>query len=142
MVATRPMAVLEIQTAVQAKLLGDATLSGMITGVFDQVPQNKPLPYISYGQHVDGPYPTFGGHWNSEAYFLLDIWSNASGDDECYRILAEVLRLLATRPDNLPLTLPSYGHVGMWYEWSTILHEEDYGIRHMPVRFLSRAVET
>lgn len=138
---TRQMAVFELQEAVQAKLTGDSTLSGMISGVGDQLPEGQALPYISYGQHVDGPFPTFG-KWNSEAFFLLDIWSNAQGDEECYRILAEVIRLLQTRPDNPPLTLTSYGQVGMRYDWSTMMPPDEFGIRHMPVRFISQAVET
>ena len=138
---TRPMAVFELQIAVQAKLTGDATLMGMITDVGDQIVEGQAFPYISYGQHVDGTWATFG-HWNSEAFFLLDIWSAASGDEECYRILAEVIRLLQTRPDNAPLTLTNYGLVGMKYDWSTMMPPDEFGIRHMPVRFLSQAVET
>lgn len=138
---TRPMAIFELQVAVQTALTGDAQLMGLITGVFDQVREGQALPYVSYGQHVDGPWATFG-HWNSEAFFLLDIWSNASGDEEAYSILAEVRRILETRPDNPPLTLESYGLIGLHLDWSTILHDPDFNIRHLQARFLSQAVET
>lgn len=140
MTTTRPMAIIELQVAAQARLTGDGTLMGMITGVFDQVRGNQALPYVSYGQHVDGPWATFG-HWNSEAFFLLDIWSNASGDEEAYRILAEIRRLLETRSDNPPLTLANYGHVGMHLDWSTIMIDPDFGLRHLQARFISHAVE-
>jgi len=134
------MYLLELQIAVQAKLTGDTTLMGMITGVFDIATEGQATPYITYGQHVDSAWPTFG-KVNSDALFLLDIFSQKGSDDECYQILAEVVRLLQTRPGNAPLTLPDYGQATMNYEWSTILHETEYNIRHMPVRFRSKAVE-
>jgi hypothetical protein len=137
---TRPAPILEIQTAVQSRLTGDSTLMGMITGVFEEPIEGQALPYISYGQHVDGPYYTFGkvGH---EGFFLLDIWSNASNKDECYHILAEVRRLLVTTPTNPPLALPDYGPCNFIYEWSTIFKEQEFAIWHMPVRFMTRTVE-
>jgi hypothetical protein len=137
---TRQMAVLEIQTAIQSRLTGDTTLMAMITGVFADVREGQVPPYISYGQHVDGPWPTFG-KLNSEAYIWLHIWSKDTGDEECYRILAELIRLLPTSPSNPPLTLPSYSMVRLWYEWSTILYDPEFSIRHMPVRFLAQATE-
>jgi hypothetical protein len=141
LMVTRPAPILEIQTAVQSRLTGDSTLMGMITGVFEEPIEGQALPYISYGQHVDGPYYTFGkvGH---EGYFLLDIWSNASNKDECYHILAEIRRLLVTTPTNAPLALPDYGPCNFIYEWSTIFKEEEFAIWHMPVRFMTRTVET
>jgi hypothetical protein len=141
LMVTRPAPILEIQTAVQSRLTGDSTLMGMITGVFEEPSEGQPLPYISYGQHVDGPYYTFG-HINHEGYFLLDIWSNARNKDECYHILAEVRRLLVTTPTNPPLPLPTWGPCNFIYEWSTILKEEEFNIWHMPVRFMTRTVET
>jgi hypothetical protein len=141
LMVTRPAPILEIQTAVQSRLTGDSTLMGMITGVFEEPIEGQALPYISYGQHVDGPYYTFGkvGH---EGFFLLDIWSNASNKDECYHILAEVRQLLVTTPTNPPLALPDYGPCNFIYEWSTIFKEEEFAIWHMPVRFMTRTVET
>jgi hypothetical protein len=140
LMVTRTEALLEIQVAAQARLTGDTTLMGMITGVFEEPIEGQALPYISYGQHVDGPFPTFG-HVNHEGFFLLDIWSAASNKDECYAIRAEVRRLLVTTPQNPPLALPSYGFCGFTYDWSTIFKEEEFAIWHMPVRFMTRAVE-
>jgi len=140
MPTTRPVLLYELQVALQARFTADATLMQIITGVFDIAPEGQTAPYITYGQHVDGAMPTFG-HVNSEALFLLDIWSQQGSDDQCYQILAEVKRLLQTTPTNPPLVLPDYGQIYMHYVWSTILHEESYNIRHMPVRFHSKAVE-
>src|SRR5205085_5087620 len=116
-------------------------LMGMITGIFDIAPEGQATPYITYGQPADSTLPVFG-KVNSDAMFLLDIFSQAGSDDECYWILAEVRRLLETRPGTPPLTLPCYGQASMAYQWSTILHETDYQIRHMPVRFRSKAFES
>lgn len=137
---TRPSAVLEIQIAVQAALTTDATLMALITGVFDEAPEGQLAPYITYGQHTDGPYTMFGSI-NSEALILLDIWSNQRNNDECYAILAEVRRILETRPDNPPLALPSYDLAEIRYEWSSIMQEQESSFRHMPVRFHTIAIE-
>src|SRR5947209_5596338 len=131
MPTTRQEFLLELQIAAQARLTGDTTLMGIITGVFDIASEGQATPYITYGQHVGGPWPMFG-HVNSESFFLLDIFSQAGSDDQCYQILAEVRRLLETRPGNAPLVLPDYGIANLKYEWSTILHETTYQIRHMP----------
>lgn len=113
---------------------------GIITGVFDEAPEGQLPPYITYGQHTDAAWETFQ-KVNSEALFLLDIWSKQDSDDECYQILAEVRGLIETRPGVPPLVLPSYGEIIMKYEWSTIFREQDSGYRHMPVRFHSYATE-
>jgi hypothetical protein len=137
---TLQSAVLERQVAIQTRLLGDTTLMGMITGVFDEAPEGQAAPYITYGQHTDAPFETFG-KVNSEALMLLDIWSTRDSDDECYQILAEVRRLVETRPTTAPLVLPSYGEIIMRYEWSTLIREQDSNFRHMVVRFHSYASE-
>lgn len=137
---TRPMALYSIQNAVQARLTGDAVLMSMITGVFEEAAEGQALPYVSYGQHVDGAFYRFGSV-NHEGYFILDIWSNVSDNGECYAILAEVRRLLVTTPENPPLEIEGYRDANFTYEWSTILFEQEFNIRHMPVRFLTRAIE-
>src|SRR6266702_4206278 len=119
MPATRQEYLLELQIAVDGRLTGDSTLMGIITGTFDIAPEKQTPPYITYGQHVDSSWPTFG-KVNSDALFLLDIFSQKGSDDECYQVLAEVRHSLETRPDNPPLILPSYGQIFMNYDWSTI----------------------
>jgi len=137
---TRPVLMLELQVAVQTRLLGDSTLMGMITGVFEQAPEGQAFPYITYGQHVDGTDPTFR-KMNANSLFLMDIFSQQGADDQCYQILAEVRRLLQTADTNPPLTLTDYGMAYLHYDWSTILKEPDYNVRHMPVRFRVKAYE-
>lgn len=137
---TRPVFMYELQTAVQTRLLGNSTLAGIITGVFEQAPEGQAFPYITYGQHVDGGMYTFG-HVNANGLFLLDIFSQQGKDDECYQVLAEVKQSLQTTASNPPLVLPDYGLAYMNYDWSTILKEPDYDVRHMPVRFRVKATE-
>lgn len=138
----RPLAVLELQTAVQSALTGDETLMGIITGVFAlPVPDGQAFPYISYGQHTDARWPTFGKR-GSELAFMLHIHAAGGGDEQCYQVLAEVIRLLNTSADNPPLSLSNWGQVQMKYEWSTAMYESDTGFWNMPVRFRSKALET
>lgn len=140
MTAATPTYVLELQQAVEAALTGDAYLMTLITGVFELAPEGQPTPYITWGQHTEAAWQSFG-KTNSETLFLMDIFSQAGSDDECYSILAEVRRILQTTKTNPPLVMPDYGQSFMQYEWSTILHQPDYSMRHMPVRFRSKAVE-
>jgi Protein of unknown function (DUF3168) len=140
----RPMAALELRTAVQSLLTGDGDLMGIITGVFAlPVPDGQVFPYISYGQHVDGPWSTFG-KIGSELLFMLHIHTSGAdgGDDQCYEIEAEVIRILQTTSSNPPLTLTNYGQASMQYEWSTALYDAESNTWNMPVRFRSRALET
>lgn len=133
---TTPDILIELQTGVANRLIADATLMSMITGVLDldAVNETQALPYLSFGQHVDQPWQTFG-HTNSDAFFLLDIWSTTR--ENAYAILAEVKRLL----DNKVVTMAHYGHSRMAYDWSTAMYDETAGDWHMPVRFVSLAVE-
>ena len=38
-----------LQQAVYARLTGHAPLMALVTGVFDEVPENQPHPYVSLG---------------------------------------------------------------------------------------------
>ena len=118
---TIPFVLTELQTAVQARLTGDSTLMGLVTGVFDMdnVAQGQALPYVSYGSHYGTPFKTFR-HTNSESYFLLDIFSDVSRE-QTYAIMAELERLL----DGKPLTLTDYSQAMMEYEWGTALFERN-----------------
>jgi hypothetical protein len=137
---TRPVLIYELQVAVQARLTSDSTLMNIITGVFEQAPEGQAFPYITYGQHVDGTEPTFR-KMNANSLFLMDIFSQQGSDDQCYQILAEVRRLLQPSDTNPPLMLADYSMALMNYDWSTILKEPDYDVRHMPVRFHVKAYE-
>jgi hypothetical protein len=137
---TRPVLMFELQVVVQARLIGDSTLMNIITGVFEQAPEGQSFPYVTYGQHVDGTEPTFR-KMNANSLFLMDIFSQQGSDDQCYQILAEIRRLLQTSDTNPPLTLADYGMAYLHYDWSTILKEPDYDVRHMPVRFRVKAYE-
>jgi len=136
--ATRPFVLLEMQDAVQAILKPDPILLQMVTGIHDAdaVPINAPFPYITYGPHVDQSYPTYSGHINSDALFLLDVWSDKSRA-ELYGILAEIRRLL----DNVTLAMPDYGSSMFQYEWSTVLYNQDTKFWNAPMRYHAYSFE-
>jgi hypothetical protein len=139
MVTTLPEVMLQLQTAVQERLTGDPVLMGIITGVFDWAPERQTFPYVTYGQHVDGPFDAFG-LVGTNGYFLLDVWSgDTSSSDECYAILSEIKRLLCPAYGADALTLVDYSLVDFAYEWSTILFDNENRLRHMPLRFAVQA---
>lgn len=139
--ATLPFVLLEMQDAVHALLTGDAVLTAMVRGIHDadMVPENAPMPYITYGPHVDQSWPTFG-HLNSDALFLLDIWSGKSRA-EVYAILAEIKRLLGGTTGSMTLVMPDYGSCMFQYEWSTTIYNQDTKFWNGPMRYHAYSVE-
>ena len=139
---TRPVLLLELQTAIEARLTGDATLMALINGVFDvdSVPVNQPIDYITYDTPVDVPLPTFG-HMNSEATLTLSIWTLKH--DAAYAVLAEVIRLLVFVPPNgaAPLVMPDYGQARLWCEHVTSMYVPDTRYWHLLAQFRSQAFE-
>jgi hypothetical protein len=65
----------QLQAAVFARLRGDAAqLMKLVTGVYDDVPELKPYPYIVFDDPFESPDRTFGqgGH---ESSFMLTIYT-------------------------------------------------------------------
>lgn len=129
MTAESPMRA--IQAALYEVLSEDATLSGMVTGVHDDVPEDAALPYVVIGDFIEVPRNSQDRRgWETLA--TLDVWSNYRGNWEAADIAARLAALL----DHQPLTLPGYHHVVTRFEFSQTLRDpDDPKLRHVPVRF-------
>ncbi len=129
----------EWQTAAYAKLTGDTTLMGIVTGVFDYgaVPQNQPYPFIVLGDGTELPMNAFGTRGYIST-LTLHIWDNSNGFKTCQAILANMNRLL----DQQILSLATLHHVYTLYNFSQTLNDPGVNnIKHMPVRYLTFAQE-
>ncbi len=62
------------QTAVIAKLRGDATLMAMISGVMDEVPQLQAYPYVVYEDPFEIPDRCLGQD-GFEVHFTMSIYT-------------------------------------------------------------------
>lgn len=90
--------VLELQKAVFAALDDDATLSGLITGVYNHVPQGSALPYVSIAAIDSSPYQSLSSS-GVEIKLQINIYSNDNGSKEVVGLANEVKRILHnTRP--------------------------------------------
>ncbi len=119
------LALLEVQRALYTKLTGDGVLMGMVTDVFDVVPQKTALPYVEIG---DGDYSAIAADAAnlSEVRMQLDVWTDAAGRKTALNIMNRMYALLHFGT----LTLAGYQQVLMRCEQAeTALVEEAARIR-------------
>jgi hypothetical protein len=86
-----------IYQAVYGVLASDSTLLSLVTGVFNDVPEAQPYPFVQVGSGSEKPYHTMGGAsvgigWNDTV--TVHIWSRYQGDLEALQIFARVNALL------------------------------------------------
>lgn len=87
------LALMEVQKALYTKLSGDGVLMGVVTGVYDVVPQKTALPYVVLGDGVQA----IAGADNvtlSDCRLEIHVWGEASGRKTVLSILNRVYALL------------------------------------------------
>ncbi|HEY5836175.1 DUF3168 domain-containing protein [Streptomyces sp.] len=132
---TAPMAMLLVQGALYERMKDSPDLMGLVTGVYDQVPETAAYPYVVLGESTETPDNRLSGLGRQTTH-TLHIWSRYEGYAQALQILAVVVALF----DHQPLTVPGLHHVGTYYEFSqTLTDPEPPGsLRHVPVRFRVR----
>lgn len=119
-----------LQTAVYARLNGDATLMGLVSGVYDEVPAAVGMPYLTLGETVEIPDDAHDRQ-GLESTLTLHIWSRYRGFAEAVEVLAACDRLL----DRAPLTVDGFTDVSVAHEWHQTMRDPDPDVRHLPVRY-------
>jgi hypothetical protein len=129
-VAEQPLA--PIQQAIYQRLTGDGTLMGLITGVFDDVPEDRPYDYVVVGEVTTAPDNHHGGFGRS-VVATLHVWTRSRGFASALAVEDRVVQLL----DHQPLPIPGHDTVSVRFEFSqTLVDPEPPGdIRHIPIRF-------
>ncbi|MGX1512237.1 DUF3168 domain-containing protein [Streptomyces collinus] len=129
---TAPAPMLPVQSAVYARLRDDATLAGLVAGVYDYVPEDVTYPYIVIGEATETPDNRHGG-FGRQTVVTLHVWSRYQGYTQALRIGARVTALL----DHQPLTLPGLDWIATRFEFSqTLTDPEPPGdIRHLVLRY-------
>ena len=80
------MNMLELQTAIYARLDSSAQLKKAVTGIYDYVPEETSFPYVVIGEVVSEPWNT--KTTDGEAVTIsLDIWSDQRGKKETFSIM-------------------------------------------------------
>lgn len=129
---TAPAPMLLVQTAVYARLKNDGTLTGMISGVYDYVPEKAAYPFVVIGEALETPDNRHGG-FGRQTVVTLHVWSRYQGYAQVLRIGARVTELL----DHQPLALPGLDWIATRFEFSqTLTDPEPPGdIRHLVLRY-------
>lgn len=87
------LALLEVQRGLYSKLHGDGVLAGMVSGIYDVVPQHSPLPYVVLG---DGAQQAVAadGVTVTQCRFELNIWTDTGGRKTALAIMNRIHALL------------------------------------------------
>ena len=135
----------EVDTAVYARLTGDATLVALLAtpmigtyAVFDfgAVPENQPFPYLTLGDshEVGGKMNAFG----TRGYLTtvkVHIWDSQFGG---YQRSQQILARMNTLLDQQPMTLATQKLVYMLYQAAIPMNDPgDYRILHISVEYES-----
>lgn len=132
MTTPAPSPMLPVQSAVYARLKNDATLTSMIRGVYDFVPEDEAYPFVVIGEAIETPDNRHGG-FGRETVITLHVWSRYQGYAQALRIGARVTALL----DHQPLAIEGSDHIATRFEFSqTLTDPEPPGdIRHLVLRY-------
>ncbi|MDX2095168.1 MAG: DUF3168 domain-containing protein [Alphaproteobacteria bacterium] len=87
------LALMEVQRALHTKLQGDGVLMGMVSGVYDAVPQKTPLPYVVIGDGQMRELPAATLTIN-ELTLQIDVWTASSGRKTALAIMNRLFALL------------------------------------------------
>lgn len=126
-----------LQSAIFSKLDGDATLSGLVTGVFDDVPEGTQYPYVVVGEAYGTPRNSHDRHGRRNIE-TLHIWSDYHGYSEVNSIADRVIKLL----DHQALTVTGHDVVLAHYEFAQTVEDPDPDIRHLVLRFAFTTEQT
>jgi hypothetical protein len=118
-----------IQTAIYQKLTGDATLTGLVEGVHDQVPEGQDLPYVQIGEAYATPRNSHS-EFGRRTIISLHVWSDHKGFSEANQITSRLTELL----DHQPLTVDGQHVVSVRQDFEQTLNDPA-GVRHVVIRF-------
>lgn len=119
-----------LQEALYDKLAGDATLSGLISGVRDYAPHEVVFPYVQIGHITSVPWDAkdFDGE---EQTVTIHSWSQYAGSKEVKQIMDRVRDLLHKG------TISVTGHsvILIRCEFSEVMKDPDSITHHGVQRF-------
>jgi hypothetical protein len=119
-----------LQIALYDRLTGDAELAALVSGVFDRVPETKPLDYVHIGEWLSTPDNSHGS-FGRQAVATLHVWTRAEGNAKGQAIAARIVALL----DHQPLEVDGHRVVSIRCEFDQALRDPDPQVRHHVLRF-------
>lgn len=127
----------ELEKAVYATLKASTTFTSKSGGPYNPPRKGVHYPYITFGNHLEGPWRHFG-NTGKQVLFFIHIWSQQLGTaewgfEEAYEIQDTVTNIL----EAATFTLPNFVMVqnGFAFENSGKLLDPDGITRHLVSRF-------
>lgn len=123
---------LPIQGALVQALRGDAELTGLISGVYDYLPEEAGYPFVVVGEAIATP-DNAHDRYGQETAVTVHVWSQYRGHSQGLRIAARITAVL----DHQPLAIAGHDHVATrWESTQTLTDPEPPGdIRHVVLRY-------
>jgi hypothetical protein len=119
-----------LQSAVYAKLAGSASLMTLVSGVYDQVPEDEVFPYVTLGPLIETPDDAHDAQGLSST-LTVDIWSKAPGFGEAYDVFSEVDAAL----DRVPLAVAGFRDVRIKQAGHQAERDPDPHIRRVSAQY-------
>jgi hypothetical protein len=142
--AIRQIGISAVEAAVYTRLTTSAYMTGYTTKVYNFVPDGTAMPYIRFGDAIDGRDSMFSSRDNApeEIAFNVHVWSNYAGDKEAGDIMTVVCQALES--SDLSVT----GYSTLWnarLDYSEIMIDDTEParpVRHGVMRFIIRVCPT
>lgn len=122
-----------LQASVYAKLAGHAPLTALVSGVYDEVPEPAPYPYVSFGSMTEFPEDAHDRQGLSVTV-VIHVWSKSPGFAEAHRIFAALDAAL----DRVPLTVSGCTDVSIKHSNHQALKDPEPGVRHINAEYRVR----
>ncbi|MFH8797054.1 DUF3168 domain-containing protein [Streptomyces sp. NPDC017941] len=119
-----------LQTALYAKLTGHAPLTALVSGIYDEVPEQVVHPYVSLGSITESADDAHNQR-GLEVAVVLHVWSKYRG----FREAAAILTALDAALDRQPLSVAGYRDVSIAHTQHTEVRDPDPDIRHINVSY-------
>ncbi|MFF8473882.1 DUF3168 domain-containing protein [Streptomyces sp. NPDC015414] len=126
-----------VQAAVYESLTGSAALMALVSGVYDEVPEPAPYPYVSFGsitEHPDDAHDAQG----LDVIVTLHVWSKAPGFAQAYAIFAALDAAL----DRVPLDVAGFRDVSIAQDNNQAVKDPEPGVRHINAQYRVRLTRT
>lgn len=82
-----------VQSAVYAALFADVTLAGLVTAIYDAVPQDTAFPYVSIGESNFNEWDT-DTSLGKDCSITIHTWSRYRGKKQTFQIQAAIRDVL------------------------------------------------
>jgi hypothetical protein len=110
-----------LQKAIYTRLSTDANVTGLVTGVFDEVLEGTLLPYVQIGDDTVVPYDS-KTEIGEDMTLTIHCWSLGPGKTKTKQIMDKVIQSLTA----VPLTIdPGFELDGIFREYLEVLQDGD-----------------